>query len=94
MRVYPITYFEESHLWYSYDVMVNVTSNEWTLPKIVEKRNVYWDYRTSSSLNGVAMEIGSIYNWKGDYLKCQGCQGRFSSQLRLTCLLLATNFVQ
>ena len=69
MRVFPILRDVESHLWYTYDVMK--INGEWNLPKIVEKRNVYWDYSTLSSLNGQVLDIGSIYNWKGNYLKAK-----------------------
>ena len=49
--------------------MVNATSGCWDLPRIAEKRNVYWDWRTVASLNNQTLEFGSIYNWNTGHLQ-------------------------
>lgn len=38
------------HLWLTWRVMAN--QNSWTLPYLAEKRNVYWDEKTTRTANG------------------------------------------
>lgn len=38
------------HLWLTWSVMAN--QNSWTLPYLAEKRNVYWDEKTTRTVNG------------------------------------------
>ncbi|MBI5301829.1 MAG: TIGR02921 family PEP-CTERM protein [Chloroflexi bacterium] len=41
------------HMWLTYRVLVR--ENTWALPHLAEKRNVYWDARTTRLVNGMPM---------------------------------------
>jgi putative PEP-CTERM system integral membrane protein len=45
----------ELHLWLAWREMVQ--DENWPLPRLAEKRNVYWDAKTQHLLNGIKMDI-------------------------------------
>lgn len=55
MRGFDVTEGDPFHLWLSYRVLVN-QENEWPLPVVQEKRNVFWNNKTELIVNGVKQE--------------------------------------
>jgi putative PEP-CTERM system integral membrane protein len=45
------------HLWLTWRALAN--GNQWTLPYLAEKRNVYWDDKTARTLNGKPVTFDS-----------------------------------
>lgn len=45
----------EMHLWLTFRVLAN--NQAWTLPRLAEKRNVFWDNRTVRLVNGKPMQV-------------------------------------
>jgi putative PEP-CTERM system integral membrane protein len=50
----------EFHLWLSYKTLINA-DNEWELPKLLEKRNVYWSDNTELIINNKKVNKGDSW---------------------------------
>jgi putative PEP-CTERM system integral membrane protein len=48
------------HLWLTFQVLAN--NNGWTMPRLAERRNVYWDAATERRLNGKPMNV-NLQDW-------------------------------
>jgi putative PEP-CTERM system integral membrane protein len=58
---------KQQHLWLTYKVMQEPEG--WPLPRLAEKRNVFWDYRTQRIYNGEEVKgWGFGENWLPDFL--------------------------
>ncbi len=67
LRVYPVPRKEESDkpakpmmMQFEYQTLVDTTGGkkaEWPLPKILEKRNIFWDSETVQLINGIKVEV-------------------------------------
>jgi putative PEP-CTERM system integral membrane protein len=61
LRVYPILPLgRPMHLWMTYKVMQE--ANSWPLPQLSERRNVYWNQRTSRMIDGKSV-VAEANNW-------------------------------
>lgn len=50
LRVYPVLVHEPMHMWMTYKVMKQ--GNNWPLPQLNERRNVYWNQNTQRTIDG------------------------------------------
>ncbi|MBI4670312.1 MAG: TIGR02921 family PEP-CTERM protein, partial [Chloroflexi bacterium] len=54
------------HMWLTWRVMAN--GNQWTLPYLAEKRNVYWDANTVRTINGASLTPNPSPLGRGEWL--------------------------
>ena len=62
LRVYPVLTNEPMHMWMTYKVMKQ--GNNWLLPQLNERRNVYWNQRTQRTIDGKS--VGGMDKWIPD----------------------------
>ena len=55
-KKYVVTEGDNFHLWISLKTIIS-SENDWKLPQLIEKRNVYWDDNSERYLNGEKLAI-------------------------------------